>query len=224
MTSARSLLAIENLLDRHPDLRACFDEIVLAVDLLAEGVRSGGKLLVCGNGGSSAEAAHLVGDLMKSFCRPRPLGQAARQRLRETGARGQRIGDAIELGIPALSLSADSVLMTAIGNDIGYEMVYAQQVHALAKPNDTLIVVTTSGRSANVINAAHVAKALHIPVVALTGRDPGELSNLVDVAIRAPADTVDTIQDLHAPICHGLAHALEAEFFGDRSTEADIVG
>jgi len=223
MTSTRSLLTIENLVDRHPDLQECFDEIVSAVDVLTDTVRAGGKLLVCGNGGSSAEAAHLVGDLMKSFCRPRPLDQAARQSLRDTGARGERIGNAIELAIPALSLSADSVLMTAIGNDIGYEMVYAQQVHALAKPDDTLIVVTTSGRSPNVINAAHVAKALQISVIAITGRDPGELSSLVDVAIRAPADTVDTIQDLHAPICHGLAHALEAEFFGDRSSEPDTV-
>jgi D-sedoheptulose 7-phosphate isomerase len=211
---------VADLVARHPVLRACEAELRAATDLLIASIGAGGKLLVCGNGGSAAEAEHLVGDLMKSFCLSRPLDPVTSGAIERLGGRGPTIASALEAAIPAIALSSNGALLTAIGNDIGYEMVYAQQVHALGATTDCLMALSTSGRSPNVINAAHVGKALGLGVVAITGRQAGELGSLADVAIRVPEDDVDRIQDLHAPICHALAHALEVRFFADerRST------
>ena len=208
--------AVDELLRRLPDLRPCRASIEESIQLLIMALQAGGMALVCGNGGSASDSEHLVADMMKGFVSQRPLSAADRDRLeRASGAQGREIADALQGGLAAVALGTEGALATAIANDIRYDLVFAQQVHALGRAGDVLVAISTSGNSANVVNAAHVARARGIGVVALTGRDGGQLADIADVAIRVPADRVFEIQELHLPVYHAIALALEQAFYPD---------
>jgi D-sedoheptulose 7-phosphate isomerase len=206
--------SIEDLVRRLPVLLSCVDRMEASIAVLATSLRNGGKVLVCGNGGSAADSEHLVADLMKGFMRPRPLSAADGNRLRQVaGERGEEIASSLQGGFAALALGTGGALATAISNDIAFDMVFAQQVSVLAKRGDVLVAISTTGNSPNVVNAAHVARLREMSVVALTGRDGGELADLADVAICVPADRVFEIQELHLPVYHAVALALEQTLF-----------
>jgi D-sedoheptulose 7-phosphate isomerase len=186
-----------------------------AVTLATRSIRAGGKLLVCGNGGSASDSEHMVADLMKGFVDARPLPVEERRRLSElAGADGRELANILQGALPAIALGSNGALTTAVANDLSFDAVFAQQVYGLGRPGDVLLAISTTGISRNVVFAAYVARLREMGVIVLTGRDGGTLAQLADVAIRVPADRVYEIQEMHLPVYHALALALERAIFG----------
>ena len=193
-----------DLFERYPQLNICKNDIENALSLMIDTYKKGGKILVCGNGGSSADADHIVGELMKGFLKSRKVtDERIPQELREK----------LQGALPAISLSAHTSLMTATINDNDADMIFAQQVYGYAKEDDLLIAISTSGNSKNVLNAVKVAKSLGVKTIALTGETGGELKQLADVTICAPSTERYKIQEYHLPIYHYLCASVENEFF-----------
>lgn len=217
MTAAHPSFApiLERFLERYPPLTSLRPHLQQAFSLLARAVAAGGKLLVCGNGGSAADAEHIVGELIKSFAHRRPIPEDERELLRARyGEAGAKLGERLEGAIPALSLVSPLGLNTAIANDIGYDLVFAQQVYALGQPGDVLIALSTSGNSRNVVCAAQVARLRQVSVLGLTGARGGQLAELSDVCLAVPAELTHEIQEYHLPVYHLLCYGLEAARFG----------
>jgi D-sedoheptulose 7-phosphate isomerase len=204
------------LLERYPALQPCEKELQAAFDLLMAAYQSGNKLLVCGNGGSAADSEHMVAELMKGFLKRRPISAGHAAELEQAGgAAGKEIARRLQGTLAAVSLPAQVSLITAIANDLDYDMIFAQQVYGLGRPGDVFLGISTSGKSKNVSNAVIVAKAFGLKSIALTGRSGGDLAPLVDVAIKVPSDNVAEIQELHLPVYHWLSTELEETFFGE---------
>jgi len=195
---------------RRPDLVGCLPALEAACDLLTGVFESGGKLLVCGNGGSASDSEHIVGELMKGFLSRRPLGPEEVAAFEKYGAGD--LGLALQGALPAVSLASHLALITAVGNDMAPDMAFAQQVWGLGRPGDALLGLSTSGNSRNVVNAFTAARVRGMKTIALIGRG-GALSGLADVVLSAPADTVYEIQEMHLPLYHTLCLALEARLF-----------
>ena len=206
---------LDRLTERYPALAACRADLGAAVDLLAGTFRQGGKLLLCGNGGSASDCEHITGELMKGFLKRRPL--PADETTRLVAAGGEELGHAIAArlqgALPAVSLPSCVALGTAVLNDTHGDMIYAQQVHGLGRAGDVLLGISTSGNARNVLHACVVARARGMKTILLTGRTGGTLLPYADVAIRAPADGVVEIQEFHLPIYHALCMELEETFF-----------
>ena len=205
---------VSSLLERYPILRACERELTVAFDLLVATYQNGNKLLICGNGGSAADSEHMVAELMKGFLKRRPIPAVHATQLEQVGgAAGQAIASRLQGTLAAISLPSQVSLITAIANDLDYEMIFAQQVYGLGRAGDVLLAISTSGKSKNVSNAVLVAKAFGLKSIALTGRAGGDLAPLADVAIKVPCDNVAEIQELHLPVYHWLSTELEETFF-----------
>jgi D-sedoheptulose 7-phosphate isomerase len=202
-----------SLFDRYPALQTCARDLRAAFDLLATSYRNGSKLLVCGNGGSAADSEHLVAELMKGFLRRRPISATDAAKLETAG--GKEIAGRLQGTLAAISLPSQMSLLTATANDGDYDLTFAQQVYGLGRAGDVLLAISTSGKSANVCNAAIVAKAFGLKSIALTGKSGGDLAPLADVAIKVPSDNVAEIQELHLPVYHWLSTELEAAFFAE---------
>lgn len=203
---------LENLAHRLPALAPL--PLEKALDLLLSCVRSGGKIMTCGNGGSAADAEHIVGELMKSFLLPRPLPESTQAALRRgSPEHGPALAAQMQQGIAALSLVSGVALPTAFGNDVAQELCFAQQVIGLGRPGDIVWGISTSGNSANVNHALRTAKALGCFTLGLTGRDGGVMAGLCDVELRVPARETPLVQELHLPVYHALCAALEEELF-----------
>ncbi|PYJ09991.1 MAG: phosphoheptose isomerase [Verrucomicrobia bacterium] len=202
------------LLERYPVLRPCETELSGALDLLVAAYRAGNKLLVCGNGGSAADSEHMVAELMKGFLKRRPISSADLAKLEAANdPDGKTIASRLQGALPAISLASPLSLITAIANDIDFEMVFAQQVYGLGRAGDVLLGISTSGNSRDVSNAVIVAKALGLGTIVLTGRSGGTLAPLAEVSIKVPADDIAEIQELHLPVYHWLSTELEEIFF-----------
>lgn len=199
-------------IDRYPALKPCAQAIEEAFGMLAASYRSGGKVLVCGNGGSASDAEHIVGELMKSFKVKRTLPRSFFEQYRAVSD-GLEPPEWLEGALPTMSLVSQTSLMTAFSNDESAAGVFAQQVYGYGQPGDALIAISTSGASSNCVHAARVARALRMRVVALTGSAPSPLSEVSDVAIMVSEAETYQIQELHLPVYHALCAALEAEFF-----------
>ena len=198
------------------DLYGQAGPVAAAIELLIASYDAGGKLMICGNGGSAADCEHIVGELMKGFCLPRPLTAEDRNRLAASGVDGADLAGKLQYGLPALSLVSHTALITAIANDIDGETIFAQQVWGIGMPHDALMAISTSGNSANVLLAAQVARAKSIPVIGLTGRSGGRLASLCDVVIAVPSDDVARIQEMHLPLYHEICRRLETHYFAER--------
>jgi phosphoheptose isomerase len=204
----------QRLSERYPDLAGCRPAIEQAHALLHGCFAGGGKLLLCGNGGSAADCEHIVGELMKGFLRPRPAPEELRQALRALDpAIGDGLADRLQGALPAISLTSQGGLMTAVANDVAADMVFAQQVYGYGRPGDALLGISTSGNSRNVLNALRVAQALGLVTVGLTGQSGGALKDLCDVTICAPYSAVADVQERHLAIYHALCSQLEEDFF-----------
>ena len=179
---------INNLIARYPTLISSKKDITDTCDLLIKSYENNGKLLICGNGGSSSDADHIVGELMKSFSKKRPINNDFANKLKEVSTkRGSLLANKLEKGLSAISLSAHSSLVSAVSNDVGGDYVFAQQVIGYGNKNDTLLCITTSGNSQNIIDAAITAKAMGLKVIGLTGETGGELKQYCDVTICVPS-------------------------------------
>ena len=203
---------LNELVVRYPGLASIREQIQLASDLLMDCFTFGNKLLICGNGGSCADGGHIVGELMKGFMLPRPLSPELVAALRAAG--GADIGDKLQEGLPAISLNAHEALISAVANDLGADLIYAQQVIALGRSGDVLIGLSTSGNAQNVCMAAITAHALGMKVIAMTGASGGSLAEHADVLINVPETQTYPVQELHLPVYHALCAMVEMASFG----------
>jgi D-sedoheptulose 7-phosphate isomerase len=200
---------------RAAGLEALREPLAAAFDLLAGVLSGGGKVLVCGNGGSAADSEHIVGELMKGFRSRRPLPEADRDRLEAAcGLEGRALAGRLQRALPAISLVSQISLGTALANDLGADLVFAQQVYGYGRPGDALIAISTSGNAGNVLAACRTARAFSLRTLGLTGADGGQLAQTCDVCLRAPADGTAEIQVWHLRAYHLLCGLLETELFG----------
>lgn len=203
---------LQRLLEGYPKLVITEDSIISAFDVMSNAFLNYGKLLVCGNGGSAADADHIVGELMKGFLSKRPIGNELVNRLNSHDDSGE-LSNHLQLALPAINLSAHVALNTAICNDVSADIVFAQQVLGYGVAGDVLFGISTSGNSQNVINAAIVAKILDMKTIGLTGTDSGKMDEIFDIVIKVPSNFTSSIQELHLPVYHTLCAMLEEEIF-----------
>lgn len=207
---------LNELMKRYPQLEVCKEDIVNAEKALIKCYENGGKVLICGNGGSCADSDHIVGELMKGFLKKRPLSDDKKAEMKEKcDLVDDELLSKLQGGLPAIALPSITALNSAFCNDVDPELIYAQPLIALANKNDILIGISTSGNSKNVFAAVKVAKALGIKVIGLTGNTGGKLKEYSDIAICVPETETFKIQELHLPVYHYLCAAIEENFFED---------
>lgn len=204
----------ETLYETYPILESCKQDIEASFRLIADCYKNGGKILVCGNGGSAADSEHIVGELMKGFNLKRPLPSELKDRFAET-ENGRHIAETLQMPLRAISLASHTGLMTAFANDCDADLIFAQQVLGFGDKGDILIALSTSGNSKNVVYAAETAKVLGLDVIAVTGGKESRLSRLSSAAIMLPKYTPFEVQELTLPVYHALCAAVEAEFFNE---------
>jgi len=204
----KTKIILATLTEKYSTLNSISESIFEAYQAIVECYTGGGKVMTCGNGGSAADALHIVGELMKGFALPRKLSA-------EEQIYPEHLNAKLQGSLPAISLVNEVSLMTAFANDMDPNVVFAQQVHGYGAEGDVLIAISTSGNSENIIYAAEVAKAKKIKVVSLSGECGGKLKALSDVAICVPEREAYKVQELHLPIYHALCLAVENEFFGE---------
>lgn len=211
---------LDDLNRRYPVLVESKKEIFDAYQMMRKCYQIGGKLLIAGNGGSAADSEHIAGELMKRFQRPRPIAPEFAERLRDIDEkRGSQLAYNLEQPLMAIPLVAHESLVTAYMNDVDSIGVFAQQLLGYGRKGDVFLGISTSGNSQNILNAAVVAKALEVNVIALTGRSGGELADIADIAVKVPEDETYKIQELHLPVYHCWCMMLEEYFFGDNKGE-----
>ena len=196
---------IENLIVRYPTLSAIKSEIEAAAALMTETYLRGGKILLCGNGGSAADCDHIAGELLKGFLSPRKITDESIPAVFREKLQGS---------LPAISIPALTAALTASLNDLDPEFAYAQLLGGLAQEGDLLIAISTSGNAKNVLRAAELARAMGVNILSLTGAGGGALSGIATVALRAPEKETYLIQELHLPIYHCLCAEVERRIFG----------
>lgn len=202
------------LIERYPVLSSIQSEIENAYELMEECFSSGHKLLIAGNGGSAADADHIVGELMKGFVKKRPLADDIREKLCNLDkTRGEALAKQLQQGLPAIALHNHQALNTAVLNDINGTVIFAEQVCGYGQEGDIFLGISTSGNSMDVYDAALVAKAKKMKVIGLLGKDGGRIKNVSDIAIVVPEQETYKIQELHLPIYHALCLMLEQTFF-----------
>ena len=210
----RLMRHIDLLMERYPSLESAKNDIVAAYLLLEESYKNGGKLLVAGNGGSAADAEHIVGELMKGFKLPRkPEADFAEKLVEENQELGSVLAENLQGALPAIALDGHPALSTAYMNDCEPLLCFAQQVNGYGKSGDVFLGISTSGNSKNVLYAATTAHAKGMKVIGLTGAKDSKLKDMSDVCIKAPQTETYMIQELHLPIYHRLCLMLEDNFF-----------
>ena len=210
----RLMRHIDLLVERYPSLESAKNDIVAAYLLLEESYENGGKLLVAGNGGSAADAEHIVGELMKGFKLPRkPEADFAEKLVEENQELGSVLAENLQGARPAIALDGHPALSTAYMNDCEPLLCFAQQVNGYGKSGDVFLGISTSGNSKNVLYAATTAHAKGMKVIGLTGAKDSKLKDMSDVCIKAPQTETYMIQELHLPIYHCLCLMLEDKFF-----------
>ena len=192
------------LYERYPALCVCKEDIEKALHLMIDTYKNGGKVLVCGNGGSASDSEHIVGELMKGFILKRPVTDERIPKELRKGLQGS---------MPAISLPSQSAILSAFINDVDPEMMYAQLVYGYAKEEDLVIGLSTSGNAKNVVNAIETARCMGVRTLAMTGQTGSKLSGLADVTIRVPETETYKIQEYHLPVYHYLCAEVERQMF-----------
>jgi D-sedoheptulose 7-phosphate isomerase len=195
----RTKKIFDKLFDDYNALLSVKNEIKSAYDVILNCYLNKKKTLICGNGGSASDSEHIVGEFMKGFLLKRQVDNTKLNRLQ--GA------------LRSISLVSQTSLITAIANDNGADMIFAQQVYGYMDPGDVLIALSTSGNAENVINAAVTAKALDGKVIAITGESGGKLKNICDIVITVPSSETYKIQEFTLPVYHAICAMSESEFF-----------
>ncbi|MDX1284071.1 MAG: SIS domain-containing protein [Draconibacterium sp.] len=209
---------LQLLTQRYGQLSKLEAEIEIASQFIINSYKNGGKLLICGNGGSASDSDHLVGELMKSFELKRPLENELKKKLEKiSNERGRFLSDNLQQGLPAISLVAHTSLNTAVTNDICSDVIFAQQVIGYGNQNDVLIGITTSGNSQNVIDALIVARAKGLKTIGFTGESGGKMKEFCDILINVPEKRTAFVQELHLPVFHTICLIVEHHFFGHNS-------
>ena len=204
------------LINRYPVLEPVKEAIFQAYCLLEKCYEGGGKLLIGGNGGSSADSEHIVGELMKGYYKKRQVPEAFAGKLMEADKeRGKYLAEKLQQGLPAIALTGHTALSTAYLNDVDGLLTIAQQLYGYGKKGDVFLGISTSGNSENILCAAVAAKARGMQVIGLTGKDGGELKELADLMVMVPEKECMFAQELHLPIYHCWCMMLEDYFFGE---------
>lgn len=199
---------LNDLLIRYPTLTSCRESIQDTFERLAACFESNGRLYICGNGGSAADALHIVGELGKSFVLPRPLDPEF------AAAADAALIQKLQGALPAIALVENVGLATAYGNDVDADYIFAQQVYTYARKGDCVLGISTSGNSVNILSAFAAARARGAVTLGLTGRDGGKMKRLCDTCIVVPETETYKIQELHLPVYHALCIMLEDHFWG----------
>jgi len=185
---------IQRIIDDHVAVVRALADLAPRIERAAEAVvdclEEGGKILWMGNGGSAADAQHMAAEIVGRFVRERP-------------------------GLPSLALTVDTSILTAVGNDYGYEEVFARQIQALGDPGDVVIAISTSGNSPNVLRGLEEARALSIYSVGLTGEGGGKMAEAVDLLIDVPSKMTARIQEAHLLIEHAICESVDEAFAGE---------
>jgi D-sedoheptulose 7-phosphate isomerase len=202
----------EEIVKKYSFLSSMKGVLKTAVEAIIGSFQSGGKLLICGNGGSAADADHIAGEMLKGFTKKRPLPARIKEEIVEQGG-DSRLADTLQEALPVISLNAHTALITAVINDLGGEYIYAQQVLGLGREGDVFLGISTSGNSRNVYNAAVVAKAKGLTTLLLTGKTPGLLGKISDIQICVDETETWMIQDKHSAVYHVICIAIEEYFF-----------
>lgn len=204
----------KQLAEQYPTLQDSKKEIMEAYYKMEISFRQGGKLLACGNGGSSSDAQHIVGELMKEFKLHRQLSEdfvkECRRRYPE-----EKLEERLQGALPAIALGVNPALGSAYANDVSPEMVYAQEVFGYGRPGDVLLGLSTSGNSLNVVNAIKVGKLVGMSCIGIGGQDGGELRKLCDVYVALPERETYLVQELTLPVYHAWCRMLECTFWGN---------
>ena len=205
---------IEMLTQKYPQLEVVAKDVDAATDKIIQCYKKGGKVLLCGNGGSAADCTHIVGELMKGFMKKRPVAEKQAKALKKANPNiDDEFLSNLQCGLPAVNLCESQALLSAFCNDVDPEYIYAQQVFGLGKKGDIFIGLSTSGNAKNVNLAANIAKALGLTVIGMTGQRDSKLSENSDICIKVPETETYKIQELHLPVYHAICDAVEAEFF-----------
>ncbi len=206
---------IDLLMQRYPVLEGIKQQIIDAYTVMENSYENDCKMLIAGNGGSAADAEHIAGELMKRFKMPRPVSKEFAEKLKSVDTeRGSYLANKLECSLTAIPLVAHEALTTAYINDVDRFGGFAQQLLGFGRKGDVFLGISTSGNSENIINAAIVAKAVGIKVIALTGAGGGDLAKIADVIVKVPESETYMIQELHLPIYHCWCLMLEDRFFG----------
>ena len=201
---------LNELLSRYPQLKTCEEDIVESVNMIINCYKNKGKLLLCGNGGSSADCEHIVGELMKGFLSKRPLSEEQKQEMKKNNPNlTYATLSKLQQGLPAIALPSMVGLNSAFCNDVDPELIYAQSLMGLGNKDDVVFCISTSGNSKNCVICANVAKGLGLSVVALTGQNGGKLKEIADISICVPETETYKVQELHLPIYHYICMMLE---------------
>lgn len=205
---------LTELIQRYPVLEPLKEEIYAAYEILRDCFASGHKLLAAGNGGSAADAEHIVGELMKGFVKRRQIPAEMAEKLWHIDLEdGEVLAGKLQGALPAIALTNHSALSTAFLNDVDGKLIYAQQTYGYGVEGDVFLGISTSGNAANVHYASITARAKGMKVIGLAGRDGGLMRSDADVAIIVPEKETYKIQELHLPIYHTLCLMLEEYFF-----------
>lgn len=220
------MMYIDELCERKERLSAIKFDIVRAFEVLRDCYKAGNKVMICGNGGSAADASHITGELMKGFKKKRPIDEKLEKDLQKavenfydkngdfsSSEKFSEMKACLEQGLPTIDLTSLVGLNTAFANDKNADYVFANSVLGFGNKGDVLIAITTSGNSKNVVNAALVAKAKGVKVIALSGKGGGVLKDIADVNVIVPLNETFLIQEDHISIYHALCLDIEEEFF-----------
>ena len=205
---------INKLIQRYPILACCKEEIEEACRRIISCYKADGTVLLCGNGGSCADAQHIAGELMKGFCKKRPLSDPSREKLMSADSKlGSILADKLQAPLRAICLDGLPSLSTAFANDVDPLLTFAQQVFAYAKENDVFIGISTSGNAKNILAAAVAAKAKGAYAIGMSGITGGKMNDAFDLVIRVPETETYRIQELHLPVYHAICLTVEEAFF-----------
>ncbi|MFC1552909.1 SIS domain-containing protein [Candidatus Latescibacterota bacterium] len=199
---------VAELVNRYPLLSGCAGDIEHAFILMRDCYKNGGKVLICGNGGSAADAEHWAGELMKGFFKTRPISDSAESNL------SPELSKNLQGALPTIPLTGYIALSTAFANDVNAVYLYSQLTWGLGSKNDILIGISTSGSSDNIVYALQTARAKGMKTIGLSGESGGRMNDITDVCIRVPETEVHKIQEYHLPVYHAICLMLEDAFFG----------
>ncbi len=204
---------INELMQRYPELTGMKDNLEKTVSMMVDTYNKGGKILVCGNGGSCADAEHIVGELMKGFLSKRKLTQEECKMFEGYAENPETFAKNLQRAVPAISLPSQCAILSAYINDVEPDMAYAQMTFGYGRKEDLLIGISTSGNSSNVVNAVIAAKAIGMKTVGMTGCKDSKLSKLCDVTLRSPETETFKVQEHHLPMYHYLCAQTEKILF-----------
>ena len=208
------MIYLDQFMQKHPEMEPVRKDIESAYRIIEKAYENGNKLLVGGNGGSAADAEHIVGELMKTFRKDRPITYDMKQRMMKIDPeRGEQLGAWLQCSLPAIAVTGHTSLTTAVANDVEPRMSFAQQVFGYGKEGDVFLAISTSGNAENLMLAAVAAKAMGVKIVLLTGKDGGKLFPLADAAIVVPEQETYRIQEMHETVYHLICMELEEKFF-----------